>query len=329
MITSKKIIYGVVLAGSFALLFAQFLGASRKAPDAPPPVELPAEAGADTVAAAPVPAESAEVVTLAVSAADDGAAQASELTEAAPAALAAEDAALAELGLEDPLARLERSLGRLRNFLPAATSGSGLDRMARESSKKDKTPQASMPIASLSLPSSAEPNQTGSPASESQPDEARASASQRSDAPPPVDEMVTFLGAHPLAGIIHGESGAAAMFGGRIVRAGDQLVPGDAVVKSIEPRGVLIKYRGQDMRLEMPPFRPRKKPASDSSSGESSGGAGGGQSGGQSSQSSAGSGGAASASSTTTGTPTPSPTTQTANVGPTQTDTQSEQVDGK
>ena len=76
--------------------------------------------------------------------------------------------------------------------------------------------------------------------------------------------LASAVGRHPLRGIIHtGDGGSAALMGGRVVRAGDVLLPGVASVERIESRTVTLLYRGTEVPVELPPLRPRSRPRSD------------------------------------------------------------------
>lgn len=75
--------------------------------------------------------------------------------------------------------------------------------------------------------------------------------------PATIAALGEFLAEHPLTGIIHGGGRPAALMGGRTVRSGDVLLPGVARIVSIEPRSVLLDYRGSEFTVELPPLRPR------------------------------------------------------------------------
>jgi hypothetical protein len=65
----------------------------------------------------------------------------------------------------------------------------------------------------------------------------------------------SFLAASPLTAIIHSESGAWAMIGGRIVREGDVLLPKLLRVQSISARQIELNSPEGKLELLLPPFQ--------------------------------------------------------------------------
>lgn len=104
------------------------------------------------------------------------------------------------------------------------------------------------------------------------------------------DPLETFLAAHPLQATVIGASERVATLGPRLVRVGDEVAPG-IVVAAIEARHVVLRRGGQDVRVDLAPFRARAP--------VTTGGAGGAGRGTNSSDDDAG--GGASASPTSTG----------------------------
>ncbi len=241
---AKKIVYGVVLAASTALLLPTLLDSSNRAAPEPLP-EIPAEG---PVSAAAGEGHGEESVARA------GLVPRLEIPRKAPlehdpdvvpatpeeSARAVEHATAEEDELERLASRselvgsLERSMDLLENFAPTA-SLPDLDRLA-----------ASWNGTSMRTP----------------PGDDDSTPLITTSAPLGMDPLVDYLTVNRLSGIIHGESDQAAMVGGRILRVGDDLLLGQALVKVIEPRHLIVVYRDEDVRVDLPPLRPRTRPGS-------------------------------------------------------------------
>ena len=235
----KKLVYGLVLAGGLGTLVTQLLARSD-APTRPPPLDLPAEgapaapASSETASESPIASPSSPVVSLT----GDGAVAVSEPSTSASVADASEDSG----PVGGSLGKLERALGTLRNFQPS-TLHPALDQLAQPASSSSTAVLEQPPAnAQVALPALESPHPVHL---------------ERTSRSAPFEQLRALLADQPLCGILHGASGSAAMFGGRIVRVGDQLLPGDAVVRAIDAKGVLVAFQGEDMRIELPPFRPR------------------------------------------------------------------------
>lgn len=248
--TKKQIVYGVVLAGSSALLVAQVLE-RRSRPKPPATIERGALDDATAASGELVAGELAAGVIVTI----DGAPRSESPRTDEPEPARAESEAVDLPPEDDPasvLDRLEASLAGLHNITPGARRPN-LDRLARGWAKERVEPAPLPELAStLFAPAPSAPEASASDASAAD----GASGAEL----PSADALTRFLTDNPLCGIVAGTQDAAAMFGGRIVRAGDQLVPGDAIVQAIERRAVLVTYRRRDVRVELPAFRPRPRP---------------------------------------------------------------------
>jgi len=71
-----------------------------------------------------------------------------------------------------------------------------------------------------------------------------------------------FLQASPLTAIVHSNSGAWAMVGGRVVREGEELLPGQLVVSRISRRSVELKTHDGLRQLPLPAFNVTARSAS-------------------------------------------------------------------
>lgn len=70
-------------------------------------------------------------------------------------------------------------------------------------------------------------------------------------------EFEEFLERAPLIGLIRGAGGSSAMFGGRIVHVGDELLQGAATVLAIDAHSVRVELAGHEQRIELPAVQPR------------------------------------------------------------------------
>jgi len=243
---AKKILYGSLLAGSTALLVPTVLSSGKEAPAPPPeiPAEGPVVLEGEGFADEPELARAGLIPTLEITPPASSPPGPLELVELAERSVEqparaldpveAERAELEELASRSSLVEsLEQSLGLLENFAPAAGIPD-LDRMATSWSG---------------------PNvDVGTDAGEGTAPLVGASTLE-------LDVLAEYIRANPITGIIRGESESAALIGGRFVRLGDELHAG-AVVEAIEARALVVNYRGQPLRLELPPLRPRTRPAS-------------------------------------------------------------------
>ena len=250
---TKKILYGVVFAGATALLVPSLLESRRKVgPEAPPeipahgPVTMLEEGGGGAEERGrkpsatrasllprldippPVEAESVEDVRPASSSVPRAEAQAEDTLS--------QESELEELASRSELVgSLQQSLGLLENFAPAA-SLPDLDQLA------------------TSWRSSSRPAVHGG---ESESDPLIHSSSSLA-----VDPLVEYLTDQRLSGIIHSEQDAVALIGGRVVHEGDELIPGRATLGSIGPRHVVFLWEGEEVRVDLPPLRPRSRSSS-------------------------------------------------------------------
>lgn len=71
----------------------------------------------------------------------------------------------------------------------------------------------------------------------------------------------------PVRGILLGADQSLALLGDRVVRVGDELMIDDELtLTAIDARCLHFEFRGQPVRLELPPFRPRSSPSLSTSS---------------------------------------------------------------
>lgn len=228
----KKLVYALVLVGGLGMLVTQLVARGSQ-PTRPAPLDLPAEGtpAAPPSSEAPSEPQSSSHVSLA----GDGGAAASDRS--------ASDASSDDSGaIGGSLSKLERALGTLRNFQPS-TPHPALEQFTQAATASSTAVLEHAPAnAQVALPGLESPQLANL---------------ERSSRPAPFEQLRVLLADQPLCGIMHGASGSAALFGGRIVRVGDQLLPGDAVVRAIDAKGVLVAFQGAELRLELPPFRPR------------------------------------------------------------------------
>lgn len=76
-----------------------------------------------------------------------------------------------------------------------------------------------------------------------------------------LDPLEAFLADHPLTGIICGESTRTALFGGYVVRAGDELPGTGHVVDAIESRSVQVAAAGGVRVIALPAYQPKPREA--------------------------------------------------------------------
>ncbi len=69
-----------------------------------------------------------------------------------------------------------------------------------------------------------------------------------------------FLASNPLSGILHGPEQGVAILGSRLVRAGDELVPGELRVTLVARRHVELRAGDRSLRLELPPVAAAPRP---------------------------------------------------------------------
>jgi hypothetical protein len=241
---TKKAIYGALLAGSVALLVPTLLEARRELPVAAV-VDLPAEGVADPSAAGPAAAATqAGVEPYGVQEHDDGVEPESSPHVEPPAERARASTSRARHAVRgdafEALNALERALGRMENF--GATRAPRLDHRIASSRDGFSWSDGSSP-----------PNAR---AGEIEQTESTQQAHAR-------EELERFLDDAPLCGVLIAESGRAALFGGRVVRPGDELVAG-VTVAAIEARGVRIACGDFEQWALLPPIAAR--PGSSSAS---------------------------------------------------------------
>ena len=249
----KKIVYGSVLAGSFALLVPQLLD-SGKAPSRPAPLELAADGvplqqvpppsnSQPSLAGFGVPDAAAAAATEPVveDGVDEGIASAPDAAHAAPLA-----------GVQAPNAS--------NPVASAAAAGGSLDRLREALAKLDAVDQNE----SIVRPNAGRRNRVArrEPSDEAateptKPLPLELAPLRRDDES--TDALNDYLAKQPLCGLIRGEHDSAAMFGGRVVRVGDRLTPGGARVTRFDARGVIVDLDGREVCVELPSIQPRAK----------------------------------------------------------------------
>jgi hypothetical protein len=233
--TRKKLVYGVVLVAASGLFANELVNATRSEPSFTP-IERAAEAEGDFDSSAErTPHNQAPSF-------DDPAARFPESTPS-PAA-----PAKPELGAV--LASLEAALERLESA-PAAADGRRVDALVRQ-----QRPKATLDDAADT--SSGAPQLAGaapvivaaSPASEDTAARRREDSERRA-------RLQRFLEESPLSGVVCGADGGVAMFGGRIVRTGENLLGDEGLVSTCTPQGVGVVLAGREVWIPMPAVRVR------------------------------------------------------------------------
>lgn len=235
--TTKKILYGAALLVSSAMFAHEVVRATRSENAALPVL---AERAADDASSSERPPshEPAAPAVSTTSTDDHGAPPSASATSGEPA---------------EALAKLEEALVRLETASRPRASRR-LESMAR--ARRGMESQALETETPVELATAQpEPNET----EPSVRDEAERRA-----------RVTLWVEEHPLAGVVCGSSGATALFGGRIVRTGEALPGGDAVVESIDARGATLRIGAARLRVELSnvEFRrttrlPAEQPATD------------------------------------------------------------------
>lgn len=233
--TRKKLVYGVVLVAASGLFANELVNATRSEPSFTP-IERAAQAESEFDSSAQRAPQDQPPSS------EDPAALPPEST-AAPAA-----PAKPELGAV--LASLEAALERL-DSAPVAADGRRVDALVRQQRPK-------------AAPDDSAENSGGTP-------QTSAPAPVIVAAPPAVDDSTArrredserrarlqrFLEEAPLSGVVCGADGGVAMFGGRIVRTGENLLGDEGLVSTCTPQGVGVVLAGREVWIPMPAVRVR------------------------------------------------------------------------
>lgn len=242
--TRKKLVYGVVLVAASGLFANELVNATRSEPLFTP-IERAADAENELGSiedGAPTPQF------------DDPAAQALQ-TQPAQA-----DQDKPELGAV--LASLEAALERL-DAAPAGADGRRVDALMRQQRPKP-APEPETEATPAAPPSSAP-----APVIVAAPPAVDDTVARRREDSERRARLQRFLEESPLSGVVCGADGGVAMFGGRIVRTGENLLGDEGLVNACTPQGVGVLLAGREVWIPMPAVRVR--PAASSANNPSPG----------------------------------------------------------